>query len=131
MIRRSSLAALFATTAVLPFSANAQAPTRAIRRDIPLTNAIRRALAAGTRDSTGRPGRNYWQLWMDYKIDARFDNSANNRMNPDPKKTIRWGAASETEMMDGWVEYVDALPGVAPNKVTLVAAPRTTASAAR
>ena len=63
------------------------------------------------------------------KIDARFDNSANNRVNPDPNKTIRWGAASETEMMDGWIEYVDALPGSAPNKVTLVAVPQVTASA--
>ncbi len=49
------------------------APPRAIRRDIPLTNMIRRAFAAGTRDSTGRPGRNYWQLWMDYTIRARLD----------------------------------------------------------
>jgi hypothetical protein len=48
------------------------------------------------------------------KIDARFDNSANNKMNPDPTKTIRWGAASEVEMMDGWVEYVDAVPGQRP-----------------
>ena len=45
------------------------------------------------------------------KIDAHFDNSANNRANPDPAKVIRWGSASEVEMMDGWVEYVDALPG--------------------
>jgi hypothetical protein len=35
-------------------------------------------------------------------------------MNPDPSKTVRWGAASETEMMDGWVEYVDAVPGSQP-----------------
>jgi hypothetical protein len=48
------------------------------------------------------------------KIDARFDNSPNNRTNPDPSKTVRWGAASETEMMDGWVEYVDAVPGSQP-----------------
>src|SRR5687767_13478518 len=53
--------------------AAAQAPERAIRRDIPMTNTIRRAHAAGTRDSTGRPGRNYWQLWTDYKITARLD----------------------------------------------------------
>jgi hypothetical protein len=53
------------------------------------------------------------------KIDARFDNSANNPRNPDPTKTIRWGAASEVEMMDGWVEYVDAVPGQPPaNAVT-------------
>jgi hypothetical protein len=38
------------------------ASTRAIRRDVPLTNAIRKAFKAGTRDFTGRPGPNYWQL---------------------------------------------------------------------
>lgn len=43
-------------------------------------------------------------------IIAHFDNSANNSYNPDPSKTVRWGEASEMEMMDGWVEYVDALP---------------------
>ncbi len=48
-------------------------PARAIRRDIPLTNMIRRAFAAGTRDSTGRPGRNYWQLATEYTIQARLD----------------------------------------------------------
>jgi hypothetical protein len=51
------------------------------------------------------------------KIDAHFDNSANHPGNPDPSKDIRWGAASEVEMMDGWVEYVDALPN-APTQVT-------------
>src|SRR5215207_4960448 len=48
-------------------------PERAIRRDIPITNTIRRAYAAGTRDSTGRPGRNYWQIRTDYTISARLD----------------------------------------------------------
>jgi len=41
-------------------------------------------------------------------IDAHFDNSPNNPRNPDATRPVRWGAASETEMMDGWVEYVDA-----------------------
>jgi hypothetical protein len=41
------------------------------------------------------------------KITAHFDNSINNPLNPDPSKVVRWGAASETEMMDGWIEYVD------------------------
>ncbi len=50
----------------------AQVP-RAIRRDVPMTNAIRRAFDAGTRDQTGRPGPNYWQLQTDYTIDARLD----------------------------------------------------------
>lgn len=58
---------------VLPMVAAAQAPTRAIRRDIPLTNTIRLAFAAGTRDSTGRPGPKYWQTQTDYTIHARFD----------------------------------------------------------
>jgi hypothetical protein len=38
---------------------------------------------------------------------AHFDNSPNNPANPDPKIPVRWGTASENEMMDGWVEYVD------------------------
>jgi hypothetical protein len=53
----------------------AQGPERAIRRDIPMTNAIRRAFAAGARDSSGRPGRNYGQLRTDYTINARLDPS--------------------------------------------------------
>ena len=54
-------------------TAGPSAPERAIRRDIPITNAIRRAYEAGTRDSTGKPGRNYWQLRTDYTIQARID----------------------------------------------------------
>lgn len=61
---------------------------RAIRHDIPLTNAIRRALAAGTRDSTGRPGRNYWQLWTDYRIDVRLD-TASSRLYGREVVTVR------------------------------------------
>jgi mono/diheme cytochrome c family protein len=55
------------------------------------------------------------------KIDAHFDNSANNRTNPDPTKVIRWGSASETEMMDGWVEYVDAAPNQGRDQITSAA----------
>ena len=43
-------------------------------------------------------------------VTAHFDNSANNPWNPDPTKTIRWGEPSTAEMMDGWVEYIDATP---------------------
>ncbi len=53
--------------------AAAAGPERAVRRDIPMTDMIRRAFAAGTRDSSGRPGRNYWQLRTEYSIDARLD----------------------------------------------------------
>ena len=55
--------------------ASAALPERAVRRDIPMTNAIRRAFSAGTRDSSGRPGRNYWQLRTDYRIDVALDPS--------------------------------------------------------
>ncbi|HKJ92417.1 MAG TPA: hypothetical protein VJ957_04570, partial [Longimicrobiales bacterium] len=48
-------------------------PERPVRRDIPMTDMIRRAFAAGTRDSTGAPGPNYWQLWMDYTIHGSLD----------------------------------------------------------
>jgi hypothetical protein len=51
------------------------APERAIRRDIPLTNQIRRAFDAGTRDKTGRPGANYWQTDVDYTIQVSLDPS--------------------------------------------------------
>ena len=54
---------------------SSESPERAIRRDIPMTNMIRRAFAEGSRDSTGRPGRKYWQLWMDYTINARLEQS--------------------------------------------------------
>jgi hypothetical protein len=43
-------------------------------------------------------------------IVSHFDNSLNNPLNPDPTKTVRWGEASEMEMMDGWIEYVDTPP---------------------
>ena len=56
-----------------PATAAAAVPPRAIRRDIPMTNAIRRAMAAGSRDSTGRPAARYWQLRTDYDIDVSLD----------------------------------------------------------
>jgi hypothetical protein len=48
-------------------------PERAVRRDIPLQPGIRRAYAQGTRDSSGAPGRNYWQQSVDYRINATLD----------------------------------------------------------
>jgi hypothetical protein len=76
LVRRILLLTLVATPS-LTLRAAAQGaprlPERAVRRDIPITNSIRRAYAAGTRDSTGRPGRNYWQIRTDYTISARLD----------------------------------------------------------
>lgn len=48
-------------------------PPRAVRQTLPLGPMIRRAFIAGTRDSTGRPGPNYWQQSVDYRIDADLD----------------------------------------------------------
>jgi hypothetical protein len=88
MIRRNNLfISLSALTAILaaaefhPTPLLAQtaarmtvpAVPRAVRRDIPLTNSIRRAYEAGTRDMTGKPGPNYWQLQADYDIAAKLD----------------------------------------------------------
>ncbi len=53
--------------------ASVESSTRAIRRDVPLTNSIRKAFEAGTRDFTGRPGPNYWQLQTDFTIHVRLD----------------------------------------------------------
>jgi hypothetical protein len=35
-----------------------------------------------------------------------FDNSANNPLNPDPSKAIRWGEPSYEEMAGTWIEWV-------------------------
>jgi hypothetical protein len=53
--------------------AGQSASERAIRLDIPLTNQIRRAFDAGTRDKTGQPGANYWQTEVDYTIQVSLD----------------------------------------------------------
>jgi hypothetical protein len=73
MNARSLLLVAFLAAEPLLAQSGARLPERAVRRDIPITNSIRRAIAAGTRDSTGRPGRNYAQLRTDYTIHARLD----------------------------------------------------------
>ena len=73
----SALSVLAGALLAVPLAAQQapRYPERAVRRDIPMTNAIRRAFAAGARDSTGRPGRNYAQLRNDYTINVRLDPS--------------------------------------------------------
>ena len=39
---------------------------------------------------------------------AHFDNSANNRANPDPTRDVRWGDQTWEEMMIGWYKTVSA-----------------------
>ena len=58
-----------------------------------------------------------WQLAYEYAtplevkrgtilgIEASFDNSAANTMNPDPSKRVRWGQQTTDEMLIGYIEY--------------------------
>jgi hypothetical protein len=68
---RASVSILTALVLAAPLAA--QLPERPIRRTIPITRSFQRGLAAGTRDSTGRPGAKYWQLTTDYSINTRLD----------------------------------------------------------
>lgn len=47
---------------------------------------------------------------------AHFDNSPNNKYNPDPTKVIRWGEPSNEEIMDGWLEFI--IPKTANTQTT-------------
>jgi len=57
----------------LPLRNSIETETRAIRRDVPMTNSIRKAFESGTRDFSGKPGPNYWQLETDFTIKASLD----------------------------------------------------------
>ena len=73
---RVCLVGALALASAAPASAQtpaARAPARAIRTTIPITRTFARGLAAGTRDSSGRPTARYWQLRTDYVIEARLD----------------------------------------------------------
>lgn len=62
-----------AASAQQPLRKTLETTQRAIRLDIPMTNSIRKAFEAGTRDFSGKPGPNYWQLEADYTIQASLD----------------------------------------------------------
>ena len=38
-------------------------------------------------------------------VTSNFDNSTENRWNPDPTMWIYWGDDSRDEMMEGWFDY--------------------------
>jgi len=38
-------------------------------------------------------------------VTSHFDNSAQNRWNPDPEMWVYWGDDSRDEMMEGWFDY--------------------------
>lgn len=56
-----------------PFRNTIETSTRAIRKDVPMTNSIKKAFASGTRDFSGKPGPTYWQLETDFTIEASLD----------------------------------------------------------
>jgi hypothetical protein len=69
---------LFSATLVsaqnpLPLRKSLETSQRVIRMDVPMTNSIQKAFAEGTRDFSGKPGPNYWQLQTDYDINASLN----------------------------------------------------------
>jgi hypothetical protein len=78
---RKLLLILLASTSVslaqqnnpLPQRTSIETSKREIRRDVPMTNSIRKAFEAGTRDFSGKPGPNYWQLETDFTIQVSLD----------------------------------------------------------
>lgn len=80
MIKRITFLSLLATITVasaqqmpVPIRKSIEASKRSIRLDVPMTNSIRKAFNAGTRDFSGKPGANYWQIEADYTINASLD----------------------------------------------------------
>ncbi len=57
----------------IPLRNSLSTETRAIRTNVPMTNSIQKAFASGTRDFTGKPGPNYWQIQVDYDIHAKLN----------------------------------------------------------
>jgi hypothetical protein len=47
---------------------------------------------------------------------AHFDNSVNNKFNPDPAKEVRWGPQTFEEMMIGWFDYTIDQPKLQASK---------------
>ncbi|MEZ5353458.1 MAG: hypothetical protein R2762_12545 [Bryobacteraceae bacterium] len=41
------------------------------------------------------------------KVTFTYDNSPNNKANPNPDGALRWGDKSEEEMFTNWIEYLD------------------------
>lgn len=80
--------ALVLLALLAPASRAQDLPERGIRRTIPMTNAIQRAFDAGTRDATGKPGPNYWQLETDFEIEASL-NPATQVISGSQRITIR------------------------------------------
>lgn len=53
---------------------------------------------------------------------AHFDNSADNPLNPDPEKEVRWGDQTWQEMMLGYIDIISDIP-TNPEPASTAAAP--------
>ena len=77
MLKQITLLTLLISTTTIsaqqPLRKTLETSQRSIRFDVPMTNSIRKAFEAGTRDFSGKPGPNYWQLEADYTIKASLD----------------------------------------------------------
>lgn len=73
LLLASTSVSLAQQTNSLPQRTSVETSRREIRRDVPLTNSIRKAFEAGTRDFSGKPGPNYWQLETDFTIRVSLD----------------------------------------------------------
>lgn len=71
----TTTAAFAQQNSLKPLRNTIETETRVIRQDVPMTNSIRKAFAEGTRDFSGTPGPNYWQLETDFTIHASLDPS--------------------------------------------------------
>ncbi|SIO08017.1 M1 family metallopeptidase [Algoriphagus halophilus] len=71
----TTTAAFAQQNSLKPLRNSIETQTRVIRQDVPMTNSIRKAFAEGTRDFSGTPGPNYWQLETDFTIQASLDPS--------------------------------------------------------
>jgi hypothetical protein len=62
------------------------------------------------------------------RITAAYDNSPANKANPDPSKTVRWGAQTTDEMMIGYIEHYTAIAPT-PDQAHTTPSPTRTAPA--
>lgn len=113
-------------------SAHVEGASRKINHDVPVTSfmAHMHVRGAAFKYEVEYPGGKTetlldiprydfnWQLRYDLKepkiipkgstlkVTGVFDNSANNKANPDPGKTVHWGNQTVDEMLIGYVEYM-------------------------
>ena len=87
-------------------SAEVSADARPLPQRIEYPTGFRRALDAGTRTETGRPGAAYWQQWAEYDVAVAVD-PANKRL--DGTTRIVYHNRSPRPLRQLWVELAQNL----------------------